>query len=69
MVGVVAAEAEVLEPAAVSDAEAGDAQLRRGQLTAEVVATAERVAGFRYDVATQQRGECPQRRAPGILSR
>ena len=54
LVNIVAADADVLEPAAVSDAEAGDSQLRRGQLTAEVVTTAERLAGFRDDLATQQ---------------
>ena len=53
LVGVVAAHAEVLEPGAVSDAEAGDAQLRRGQLAAEVVAAAERMTGLGYDLASQ----------------
>ena len=53
LVGVVSVYAEVFEPGAVSDAEAGDAQPRRGQLAAEVVAAAERMTGLGYDLASQ----------------
>src|SRR5439155_6335065 len=64
-----AVDAEALEPGVGSDAEAGDAQLRRGQLAAEIVAAADRTAGLGYHLASQQRGECPHRPAPGILSK
>ena len=54
LVGVVALDAEVLKPPAVSDTEAGHSQLRRGQLAAEVVAVAERMTGLGYDLSSQQ---------------
>ena len=49
------ADAEVLEPGAAADAEAGDTEVGCGELAAEVVATAERVAGFGDDLAAQER--------------
>jgi hypothetical protein len=49
------ADAEVLEPGTVSDAETGDSKVRGGELAAEVVATAERASRFGYDLAAQER--------------
>jgi hypothetical protein len=49
------ADAEVLEPCTVSDAETGDSKVRGGELAAEVVATAERASRFGYDLAVQER--------------
>jgi hypothetical protein len=49
------ADAEVLEPGAVSDAKTGDSKVRGGELAAEVVATAERASRFGYDLAAQER--------------
>jgi hypothetical protein len=54
VVGVVAANAEVLEAGVASDAEPGDAQHRRRQLTAEVVAAAERPTRSGDDLAAEQ---------------
>ena len=63
--GVVFAGAEVCEPGRGADAQAGDAQFGRGELAAEVMAAAERAAGFGDDVPAKQGRKRPHRPEPG----
>jgi hypothetical protein len=68
-VRVVTSDAEVLEPRAVPDAQAGDPEARRRQLAAQVAATPELLTGLGDDVAAHERRKSPHRPAPGILSK
>jgi hypothetical protein len=53
-VRVVTADAEMCKPGRVPDAQPRNPQCRRGELTTEVVAAAERAAGFSDDLAAKQ---------------